>query len=213
MSRTPETPQMKVKFFRSPAAFRAWLEKNHDQARELWVGFHRKDSGEPSITYPEALDEALCFGWIDGVRRSLNSTSYTNRFSPRKPKSVWSLVNIKRVEELAKLGRMHAAGLAAFERRDQQQSQRYSYEREKTNFDDDFEKRFRAAPKAWEFFQAQAPWYRRTATWWVISAKREETRMKRLATLMKDCAQGRRLAILTPKSKNKKPVPESGQKT
>jgi uncharacterized protein YdeI (YjbR/CyaY-like superfamily) len=192
---------MNVKFFRSRSAFRAWLEKNHDSVQELWVGFHKKDSRKPSITYPEALEEALCFGWIDGVRRSVNETSYTNRFSPRKPASAWSVVNIKRVENLIKLGLMHPAGRAAFNKRDQAKSQMHSYERARRKLDDGFEKQFRANPKAWDFFQAQAPWYRRTATWWVIGAKRQETRLRRLATLIGDSAQGRRLAILTPKAK------------
>jgi uncharacterized protein YdeI (YjbR/CyaY-like superfamily) len=194
---------MEVKFFKSSGELRKWLEKNHDRTTELWVGFHRKDSGKPSITYPEALDVALCFGWIDGVRKSVSETSYTNRFSPRKPKSVWSLVNIKRVEELTKLGLMSPAGLAAFQRRDPKKSLQYSYEREKSQLDLELEKRFRVNAKAWQFFQKQAPWYKRTATFWIVSAKREETRAKRLAKLIEDSAKGHRLAMLTPK--NKKP--------
>jgi uncharacterized protein YdeI (YjbR/CyaY-like superfamily) len=194
---------MEVKFFKSSGELRKWLEKNHDRTTELWVGFHRKDSGKPSITYPEALDVALCFGWIDGVRKSVSETSYTNRFSPRKPKSVWSLVNIKRVEELTKLGLMSPAGLAVFQRRDPKKSQQYSYEREKSELDLELEKRFRVNAKAWQFFQKQAPWYRRTAIFWIVSAKREETRAKRLAKLIEDSAKGHRLAMLTPK--NKKP--------
>lgn len=194
---------MKVIFFKTQSDFRRWLEMNHDQLQELWVGFHKKDSGKPSITYLQAVDEALCFGWIDGVRKSLNQTSYTARFTPRKPTSIWSLINIGRVEELTKLKRMKPPGLAAFEKRDRVKSQRYSYEREKAKLDAGFEKRFRDNQKAWEFFQAQAPWYRHTATWWVVSAKREETRLKRLAMLTEDSAKGQRLAMLTPAAKKK----------
>lgn len=190
-----------IKFFRSRSALRTWLEKNHESATELWVGFHRKDSGKPSIAYSEALDEALCFGWIDGVRHKVDETGYTNRFSPRKPGSVWSLINIRRVQQLTKLGLMRPPGVAAFDKRDEKKSLMYSYERKKSQLDEAFENKFRANKPAWKYFEAQSPWYRRTATWWVISAKREETRAKRLATLIEDSAHERRLAILTPKAR------------
>jgi uncharacterized protein YdeI (YjbR/CyaY-like superfamily) len=195
---------MEIKFFRSGSAFRSWLQKHHAEARELWVGFFRKESGKGEITYPEALDEALCFGWIDGLRKRVDEASYAVRFTPRKPDSIWSAVNTKRVDELAKLGRMKAPGLAAFKTRDAKKTQQYSSERNNCTFGSAHEKVFKANPKAWEFFRAQAPWYQRTATWWVISAKREETRLKHLATLIQDPEKGRRIGPLAyPKDKSK----------
>ena len=181
---------MEVVYFKSSADFRAWLEEHHASATEVWVGFYRKDSGVPGITYPEAVDQALCFGWIDGVRRSVDSSSYTNRFTPRKPGSNWSAVNVKRVGELSELGRMHASGLKAFETRDPSRSQEYSHEGRAAELDGEYAERLRAHPAAWAFFRAQSPWYRRTASWWVVSAKKEETRAKRLATLIEDSAAG-----------------------
>jgi uncharacterized protein YdeI (YjbR/CyaY-like superfamily) len=188
-----------LKYFKTPAGFRKWLAANHDKKQEVWLGIYKNGSGIPSITYPAALDEALCFGWIDGIRKSIDETAYTNRFTPRKPDSTWSRVNINRVGELTELKRMMPPGVAAFEMRNKKKSLLYSYERETAHFDAGFEKQFRANHQAWEFFQAQAPWYRRTATFWVISAKREETRRKRLATLIDDSASGRRLAMLVSK--------------
>lgn len=192
---------MEVTFFRSSAALREWLQENHDSAKELWIGFYKKGSGEPGITYQEALDEALCFGWIDGIRKSVDERSYTIRFSPRKPNSLWSAINTKRVGELTQLGRMQPAGLKAFNERDQAKSRQYSYEERARKLDDAYEEQFRANTKAWDFFQAQAPYYRRVATWWVMSAKKEETRLKRLSALIEECEQGRRLAPLTGSSK------------
>jgi uncharacterized protein YdeI (YjbR/CyaY-like superfamily) len=192
-----------VLFFPSPREFRRWLEENHDRVQELEVGFYKKDSGKPSITYLEALDEALCFGWIDGVRRRLTEDSYSNRFTPRKPKSNWSLVNVKKVEELIKQGRMAPPGLKAFEARDPEKTGVYSFERETAALDPALEQEFRAHEKAWELFQAQPPGYRRTAIWWVVSAKKDETRAKRLGQLIEDSAAGRRLGLLTSPSKKK----------
>lgn len=180
-------------FFPTPADFRRWLEQNHDKVGELWVGFHKKGSGRPSITWPESVDEALCFGWIDGVRYSIDETSYRIRFTPRQPKSVWSDVNVKRVAALKKLGRMTAAGLAAFAKADPKRSGVYSFERKNARLGPAYEKKFKADKKAWDFFRAQPPSYRRLAAWYVISAKKEETRAGRLATLIKHCAVGRRL--------------------
>src|SRR5205085_2070698 len=149
-------------FFAQPAAFRAWLEKHHQIKREQWVGFHRKASGRPSITWPEAVDEALCFGWIDGIRRSLGDESYTIRFTPRKARSTWSAVNIRRVRELAAEGRMQPAGLKAFEARSEDRSAIYAYEqREAASLSPEQERELRADPKAWEFFQSRPPSYRR----------------------------------------------------
>jgi uncharacterized protein YdeI (YjbR/CyaY-like superfamily) len=178
---------MKPKFFPSPFDWHAWLEEHHEKHQELWVGFHKVGSGKPSITWPEAVDGALCFGWIDGVRKSLSETSYVIRFTPRRAKSIWSAVNIKRVAELNTLGLMRPAGAQAFKRRTAKRSEIYAYEQRKgAQLSGAYEKQFRANKKAWEFFQAQPPWYRRTASWWVISAKKEETRVKRLAQLIED---------------------------
>lgn len=179
-------------FFPTPADWRAWLEKNHADTEELWVGFYKRDSGQPSITWPESVDGALCFGWIDGVRKSLGATSYMIRFTPRKSRSTWSAINIRRVGELRKVGLMHPAGLVAFEKRDGDRSAIYAYEQRKiAKLPPDFERQFRKKSEAWKFFQSQPPWYQRTSTYWVISAKKEETRLKRLATLI-DCSARKR---------------------
>ncbi len=189
-------------YFATPADFRAWLEEHHADAAELLVGFHKKGSGRPSITWPESVDQALCFGWIDGVRRSLGDHGYTIRFTPRKARSTWSAVNIKRAKELIEEGLMRPAGLAAFERRSDDRSRIYAYEqRKQAKLDPAAEREFRANRNAWDFFADQAPWYRRTATHWVTSAKKEETRRRRLQTLIEDSAAGRRLKQLTPPGK------------
>ena len=189
---------MEPTFFPTPADLRAWLEENHETETELLVGFYKKGSGKRSITWPELVDEALCFGWIDGIRRRIDDESYTIRLTPRKPASTWSSVNIKRVGELTKEGRMRPAGLAAFERRTEDRSGIYSYERRKAaTLEPDQEREFRANAEAWRFFQLQPAGYRQTATHWVVSAKRDETRRKRLSTLIEDSANGRRLRHLT----------------
>ena len=185
------------RFFRSPAEFRNWLEKNHDRESELLVGFYKKSSGKRGITYEEAVDEALCFGWIDGVRRSVDNERSTIRFTPRRQRSNWSLKNIRRVNELTKLGRMAPPGIAAFERRDPSEAGTYSFEQANPRFDQGLERRFRRNRGAWKFWEAQPPGYRKAATWWVVSAKREETRLRRLQTLIEDSANGRRLAQVT----------------
>jgi uncharacterized protein YdeI (YjbR/CyaY-like superfamily) len=185
-------------FFASPAEFRAWLEQNHDKVPVLTLGLYKRDSGRPSIPWPEAVDQALCFGWIDGVRRTLDAASYSIRFTPRKPSSTWSAVNIGRVQELTSKGLMRPPGLAAFESRLAKKSAIYSYEqRAAAKLDAAAELEFRANKKAWAFFEQQPPWYRRTATYWVVSAKREETRARRLATLIRDSAAGRAIGPLT----------------
>jgi uncharacterized protein YdeI (YjbR/CyaY-like superfamily) len=189
---------LKPHFFPSPSEWRAWLEQHHADTQELWVGLYKRESGRLSITWPEAVDGALCFGWIDGVRKSLDAISYKIRFTPRKPHSVWSAVNVKRATELSTLGLMHAAGLAAFQKREGKRSEVYSYEQRKgAKLPPAYEKRFRAQPDAWKFFEAQPPGYRRTASWWVISAKKEETRLKRLAVLMEDSSHQRKIGLLT----------------
>jgi uncharacterized protein YdeI (YjbR/CyaY-like superfamily) len=183
---------VKPRFFKTPAAFRTWLARNHDTTRELLVGlFHRK-SGKGGPTYQEVLDEALCFGWIDGVRRNHDAASYAIRFTPRKPTSIWSAVNIRRVGELTASGRMQPAGLTAFRKRDKKKAQRYSFENRPRELDASSRKQFTANQGAWAWFESQAPWYRRTATWWVMSAKKEETRSRRLATLIASSAQSKR---------------------
>jgi uncharacterized protein YdeI (YjbR/CyaY-like superfamily) len=177
---------------------RRWFAANHATATELLVGFYRKASGKPSVTYHEALDEALCVGWIDGVRRSRDAESYEQRFTPRKPHSYWSLVNIGRAKALIEAKRMKPAGLRAFEQRDEAGAKRYSNEQKTVAFDAVREKQFRQHTAAWQFFQAQPPGYRRVMTHRVMSAKREETRDKRLEQLISVSAKGRRVDLLKP---------------
>jgi uncharacterized protein YdeI (YjbR/CyaY-like superfamily) len=182
------------RFFATPARFRAWLEKRHADATELWVGFYKRDTGKASITWPQSVDEALCFGWIDGIRKSLGEESYVIRFTPRRSTGKWSAVNIKRMAELEAQGRVMAAGRAAFARRDEEKSAEYSYERRfAAKLEPEQERRLRANREAWSYFESEAPWYRRTMTHWVVSAKREETRERRLATLIECSARGRRI--------------------
>lgn len=185
---------MKPTFFSDPSKFRKWLEKNHHKEQELLVGFYKKGSGKPSITWPESVDEALCFGWIDGIRKSIDDESYTIRFTPRKPGSIWSAVNIKKVEELARKGLMQPAGLAAFEKRKENKSGVYSFEQKHEITLGDHEKKLKANKKAWSFWNTQPPSYRKAATWWVVSAKQEVTKLKRLNTLIADCEAGQRIA-------------------
>jgi len=179
---------------------REWLEKNHARKSELWVGMYNQRSSKISVTYKEALDEALCFGWIDGVRKSVDEFTYTVRFTPRRTKSYWSRVNLKRMDELIKKGRVAPSGLDAYRRREQK-SGKYSFENAERKLDPDSERQFKANRKAWQFFNAQASWYKRTASFWVVSAKKPETRTRRLRTLIADSEAGRRLGILTAKSK------------
>lgn len=184
-------------FFASAAEFRRWLEANHATATELILGFHNKDSGRGGITYAEALDEALCFGWIDGLVRRLDASSHSRRFTPRKPGSIWSKINLRHVERLIAAGRMQPAGLAAHARRSAAKTGVYSFENRPEDLPPALKKTFRADARAWKFWSAQPPGYRRTATWWVISAKQETTRQRRLAQLIADSAAGRRLAMLS----------------
>jgi uncharacterized protein YdeI (YjbR/CyaY-like superfamily) len=186
-------------FFATPAQFRVWLEEHHESASELLVGYYKKRSGRPSITWPESVDQALCFGWIDGVRRSLGDEAYTIRFTPRKPRSTWSAVNVARMQELVAEGLVHPAGQAAFARRRDDRTAIYSYEqRRKARLPAEYQQRLRANAAAAEYFDSRPPWYRRTAIHWVISAKREATRERRLAQLIEDSAAGRTLRQLTP---------------
>lgn len=192
---------MKPKFFKSQSDFRQWLEKNHANETELLIGFYKKHSGKPSITYSEALDEALCFGWIDGVRRRLEEDSYVQRFTPRRPKSIWSNVNVRHVERLKKLGRMAPGGLIAYERRDQDRTGIYSFENSSRELSPTYEKKFRANKKAWKFFETLPPSFKRTSIFWVMSAKQEDTRLRRLNHLIESAAKGIRTGVLAPKAK------------
>jgi uncharacterized protein YdeI (YjbR/CyaY-like superfamily) len=185
---------MKIEFFESPSAFRSWLEAHHVAATELWVGFYKKNSGKPSMTWPESVKEALCFGWIDGIRKNIDDSSYKIRFSPRKATSIWSAVNTKIVGELVREGLMKPAGLKAFEARNENRSGIYSYEQRTDTLPDHYGNKLKKNKAAWIFFQAQAPSYRKAVYWWVVSAKRGETRLKRLDTLIDDCAHGRTIA-------------------
>jgi len=181
------------RLFRDQAAFRAWLSKNHDRVAELWVGFYNKASGKSAMTYPQAVDESLCWGWIDGVKKKVDAERYTNRFTPRKPVSKWSDVNLRRYAELDAEGRIAAPGRAAFARFDPEKHRAYSFEARPQAFPPELEKAFRKEKKAWAFFSDQPPGYRRTAIHWVSSAKREETRLRRLAKLAAHSAAGERL--------------------
>jgi uncharacterized protein YdeI (YjbR/CyaY-like superfamily) len=189
---------MEPTFFATPADFRTWLERHHESQSELIVGFHKRGSGRPSITWPEAVDQALCFGWIDGVRRRTDDTSYRIRFTPRKARSTWSAVNIKRMKELVAEGLVAPAGLAAFERRADDRTAIYSYEQRKSaRLEPDQERRLRADERARAFFEAQTPSYRRAAIHWVMSAKKPETRERRLTQLIECSAAGRTVPPLT----------------
>ena len=196
---------MKPTFFRSAAEFRSWLKQHHAKAAELRVGFYKRKSGKPSITWPEAVDQALCYGWIDGLRKSIDDVSYVIRFTPRRPGSTWSAINVRRVRELDRLGVMRAAGLKAFKAL--KTSKVYSYEQRHTAaLSRADERTFRADKKAWGFFQDQAPWYRRMALWWIVSAKKEETRHRRLAKLMECSRQGQIIPPMgKPRPKGKAP--------
>src|ERR1044072_1714575 len=194
---------MQPKFFNSPEKFREWLERNHDSATELMIGFHKKSSGKKSLTYAEALDEALCFGWIDGVRKSLNETSYMQRFTPRKPRSIWSNINVKHVERLRKEGRMQRAGIEAYERRSPERTGIYSFENRPRELSPEFEKTFRQNKAAWKFFQEQPPGYKRLMVFRTMSAKKEETRLRRLKQLIESSEKGERMGILKTKDGDK----------
>jgi uncharacterized protein YdeI (YjbR/CyaY-like superfamily) len=194
---------LKAQFFKTPLAFRKWLESHHATATELWVGFHKKGSGQPSITWPESVAEAICFGWIDGVRKRIDEISYVIRFSPRKPSSVWSAINIKLAQNLGSRGLMQPAGTKAFELRKENRSGIYSYEQRGETLPDPYAKVLKRNKAAWDFFQSQTPSYRKVTSWWVVSAKREDTRQRRLATLIECSAHGRTIpGWLPPKKKS-----------
>ncbi len=177
-------------FFAKQSDFRKWLERNHKKETELLVGFYKVDSGKASMTWTQSVDEALCFGWIDGVRKSIDSESYQIRFTQRKATSIWSTVNIQKIEVLTKQGLMQPAGLLSFQNRKENKSKIYSYENEEVKFSSDFEKQFKENKKAWEYFKLLAPSYKKPSTNWVMSAKQEATKIKRLAELISDSEAG-----------------------
>jgi uncharacterized protein YdeI (YjbR/CyaY-like superfamily) len=183
---------LKPEFFQTPADFGTWLEKNHATATELWVGFYKKDSGKPSITWPESVDQALCFGWIDGIRKGVDEISYQIRFTPRRRGSIWSAINIKRAKELVRRKQMRPTGLKAFAARIENKSGIYSYEQRSTELSQPYAN-LQKNKAAWNFFEKQPASYRKMIGWWIISAKKEETRMARLAKLISESAKGKRL--------------------
>jgi uncharacterized protein YdeI (YjbR/CyaY-like superfamily) len=178
-------------FFISIDGWRAWLAAHHASEKEVLLGLHKRASGRPSITWAQAVEEALCFGWIDGVRRPIDPESYSIRFTPRRPRSIWSAVNIDKAERLIAAGRMEPAGLRAFQARSEDRSRIYAFEQGEVELPAQALERLRADARAWSFWESRPPGYKRIASWWVISAKREQTRERRLATLIEDCAAGR----------------------
>jgi uncharacterized protein YdeI (YjbR/CyaY-like superfamily) len=190
-------PGMKAAFFRSPSRLRKWFDEHHAAARELWVGYFKKGSGKPSVTWPESVDEALCVGWIDGIRMSLDEESYTIRFTPRRPRSIWSAVNIRRALVLAGEGRMKPAGLKALDARRENRSGIYSYEQRSEQLQEPYGGLLKRNAEAWSFFQAQPPSYRKAAGWWVVCARKEETRRGRLGRLIEHSERGMRIPQFT----------------
>lgn len=182
-----------VIFFEAPAQLRAWFEANHETATELWLGYHRKRTGKPSVTWQDVVDQELCFGWIDSVRYSLGEDRSAQRITPRRKASIWSAVNIRRFQELEGAGLVHPAGRAAFAKRDEARSRVYSYENRPQGLDEASEKEFRMHRTAWRFFDAQAPSYKRTAAYWILSARQEQTRKRRLTLLIEHSQNGERL--------------------
>lgn len=189
--------EIKPSFFATQEDFRKWLLKNHQTATELIVGFYKVDSGKPSMSWSQSVDQAICFGWIDGVRKTIDKESYLIRFTPRKPTSTWSAVNIKKVEELTKKGLMQPNGILAFEKRKEHKSKIYAYEKKAVKLSAGFEKKFKANKKAWAFFQSLPPSYHRSAIDWVMSAKQEATSIKRLSELINDSEAGRKIKRLS----------------
>lgn len=186
MNGTEDSPR----FFPTPPDLRAWFEEHHDTAAELWVGYYKKATGLPSITWPESVDEALCFGWIDGIRKSVDEESYKIRFTPRRKGSHWSARNLGRMKHLIEAALVTGAGLAAYRARDPRNEKRAAYEQGEVGLPSEYERQLRAVPEAWRYWEEERPWYRKQVTWWVVSAKREETRLRRLAVLIESCTRG-----------------------
>lgn len=184
---------MEPTFFATQAAFREWLEKHHKKETELLVGFYKVNSGKPSMTWSQSVDQALCFGWIDGVRKSIDNESYSIRFTPRRRSSIWSAINIQKVEELNKAGLMTPEGQKAFDLRTENKSRIYSHEKEPAILDPNYESQFKMNPIAWEFFNAQAPSYKKVMTHWIMTAKQEKTRLSRLEKTIQISEQQKRM--------------------
>ena len=199
-------PMPDAMYFRGAAEFRRWLVKHHASATELLVGFHKRETGEASLTWPESVDEALCVGWIDGIRRRVDDRRYSIRFTPRRPGSIWSAVNIRRAEALIAEGRMRRAGLVAFEARKEHRSGIYAYEQRVVDLPEPYATALRRGRKAHAFFKDQPASYRKAAVWYVVSAKREATRRRRLALLITCSATGRRLPQFLP-TRRERPGP------
>jgi uncharacterized protein YdeI (YjbR/CyaY-like superfamily) len=200
---------MKARHFASRADFRNWLAANHAKATELWVGFYKKHTGKSGATYDQAVEEALCYGWIDGVKKRVDDERFTHRFSPRQAKSTWSRINVRRALVLIRDGKMAAPGQRVFEAREEKRTGIYTYEQERPGLSEEDKKRFKENQKAWEFFANQPPGYQRLTGFWVSQAKREQTRLRRLAILINDSLNGRRIGMLAPnpKRRNRKAKP------
>jgi uncharacterized protein YdeI (YjbR/CyaY-like superfamily) len=186
-------------FFQTPAAFRKWLEQHHAKTNVVWVGYYKKSSGKPSITWPESVDEALCYGWIDGVRQGIDALSYKIRFTRRRPGSIWSSVNIKRAQALIEQGRMCPAGLKAYEAKKENKTGIYSYEQRSVDLPEPYNSLLKKKARAWNFFHIQPASYRKAISWWIVSAKKEETRLKRLEKLIAHSSQQERLPEFAPR--------------
>jgi uncharacterized protein YdeI (YjbR/CyaY-like superfamily) len=187
---------VKATFFADRSELRQWLKENHRKARELWVGYYKQGSGKANFTWSESVDEALCYGWIDGIRKTIDEASYTIRLTPRKPNSNWSAINIKKVEELTRRRLMRAAGVKAFAKRREESSSRYSYEQQTVELEKKYERKFKTHAKAWKFFQSLTPSTKRPSIWWVVSAKKEETRRRRLDILIHSSKNGQEIPPL-----------------
>ncbi|HEX4849789.1 MAG TPA: YdeI/OmpD-associated family protein, partial [Puia sp.] len=190
------TSNMGIQFFPNQQGLRRWFEKNHQKKEELYLGFYKTKSGKASVTWPQSVDEALCFGWIDGVRKSINEISYYIRFTPRKPGSIWSKINIKKIEDLKKKGLLKTAGIEAFSKRTEKKSGVYSYENEAMKLSKEYEKKLKANKAAWKYFELEAPWYKKVVIRWIMVASQEITREKRLQELIADSANGFRIKRL-----------------
>ena len=189
--------EQEVLFFESPDSFRDWLQQNHLTVTEQWVGFYKKQTQLPSITWPESVDQALCFGWIDGLRKSIDDKAYKIRFTPRKPQSHWSAVNINRMKELQKMGMVEERGLEAFERRNSKRAKLAAYEQSGVvELASAYQRQFEKDKDAWQDFNNRAPSYRKQCIWWVMSAKKEETQKRRLGILIESCKLGQKVPPL-----------------
>ncbi len=193
---------MRPKFFQTPAELEQWLAEHHESADELWIGYYRRSSDRPSITWPESVDEALCYGWIDGIRKRIDDTSYKIRFTPRRPGSNWSKRNVERAEVLIEQGRMRAPGLAALKDRKEPKSGAYSYEQRSVELQEPYNRILKKNTTAWDFYQAQSASYRKTVNWWILSAKKEETRLRRLDKLIRYSSRGEKIPEVIPRRRS-----------